>query len=356
MKNKQKGFIVPLLLAIIAVLVIGGGAYIYEIKKAQPVSEHEASPTPTLENTGPKQVVVPGMKKYVDTTFGFSFWYPTDWNVYESGYGDAQTLEGTPVKNIELRSRAYPDQGVAIQEYTSFGTSITDNANCGPADGCPSSVQFYFDIGSHTWMKKAFFDYGSAYQAPTIVSVADTSQNSMGGLHVFQGNARFGDDVIVPLSAQHFLKVYSLSAGTYHVRFLANTIVASDPSVATPVSISEQIKVVQSEAKEYGVPISNKWQTYTNANYGFSLDYPSDWKAGISSMFPNVVQFCPPALWAEADPGLICLTKGMAMHADTAAPIVFSLVQKKLQIADTSLAYVSIFNQMKASVKFTTYP
>jgi len=35
MKNSQKGFVVPLLVAIIAVLVIGGGVYVYENKKVE---------------------------------------------------------------------------------------------------------------------------------------------------------------------------------------------------------------------------------------------------------------------------------------------------------------------------------
>ncbi|GEM_PF-2349031 len=35
MKNSQKGFVVPLLVAIIALLVIGGGVYLYENKKAE---------------------------------------------------------------------------------------------------------------------------------------------------------------------------------------------------------------------------------------------------------------------------------------------------------------------------------
>ena len=35
MKNSQKGFVVPLLLVIIAVLVIGGGVYVYENKKTE---------------------------------------------------------------------------------------------------------------------------------------------------------------------------------------------------------------------------------------------------------------------------------------------------------------------------------
>src|SRR3989344_2641973 len=35
MKNSQKGFVVPLLVGIIALLVIGGGVYIYENKKVE---------------------------------------------------------------------------------------------------------------------------------------------------------------------------------------------------------------------------------------------------------------------------------------------------------------------------------
>src|SRR3989338_1463750 len=35
MKNSQKGFVLPIFLAIIALLVIGGGVYVYENKKAE---------------------------------------------------------------------------------------------------------------------------------------------------------------------------------------------------------------------------------------------------------------------------------------------------------------------------------
>ena len=35
MKNSQKGFIVPILLVIIALLVVGGGVYIYKNKKTE---------------------------------------------------------------------------------------------------------------------------------------------------------------------------------------------------------------------------------------------------------------------------------------------------------------------------------
>ena len=39
MKNRQKGFAMPLLLLIIALLVVGGGVYVYETKKAMPIKD-----------------------------------------------------------------------------------------------------------------------------------------------------------------------------------------------------------------------------------------------------------------------------------------------------------------------------
>lgn len=47
MKNSQKGFIVPLLLVVIALLVVGGGAYVYKNKKAE---------VPIVIDTGTKQI------------------------------------------------------------------------------------------------------------------------------------------------------------------------------------------------------------------------------------------------------------------------------------------------------------
>ena len=55
MKNSQKGFIVPMLLGIIALLIIGGGVYVYESKKTEAptvVNPNQAQQT----NTGTQDV------------------------------------------------------------------------------------------------------------------------------------------------------------------------------------------------------------------------------------------------------------------------------------------------------------
>ena len=89
MKNSQKGFVVPLLIVIIAVLVVGGGIYVYENKKAEvpatvdstvkqsnpiqqetntpsaPVITHQNIPNNSLVKTTPPAtnvVVTPGLK------------------------------------------------------------------------------------------------------------------------------------------------------------------------------------------------------------------------------------------------------------------------------------------------------
>jgi hypothetical protein len=59
MKNSQKGFVVPLLIAIIALLVIGGGVYIYENKKAEAPTvlnqAFEVSSQPSITILSPKK-------------------------------------------------------------------------------------------------------------------------------------------------------------------------------------------------------------------------------------------------------------------------------------------------------------
>jgi hypothetical protein len=94
MKNKQKGFVVPLLIAIIALLVIGGGIYVYENKKAEvpivPVNTDIQATNQIQQNaiqnppvTNPNIVTY---KTYNDSVFNLSFEYPTSWSVKESFY------------------------------------------------------------------------------------------------------------------------------------------------------------------------------------------------------------------------------------------------------------------------------
>ena len=90
MKNSQKGFIVPVLLVIIALLVVGGGVYVYKNKKVEvpavvdtgtqptntntqtpPVNTQTKTPTPT-----PKDETL-SWKIYQNDFFKYEFQYPS---------------------------------------------------------------------------------------------------------------------------------------------------------------------------------------------------------------------------------------------------------------------------------------
>lgn len=96
MKNNQKkGFIVPVLLAIIALLVIGGGVYVYQNKKAeaptvvdtgieqsdqiQQQTNTKPSPVNTQTNNSLSQSDTSDWKTYTNSEYGFELKYPNDW-------------------------------------------------------------------------------------------------------------------------------------------------------------------------------------------------------------------------------------------------------------------------------------
>jgi hypothetical protein len=102
MKN-NKGFIVPVLLAIIAVLVVGGGVYVYNDKKSEApvlpvgeefqVTDQIQTNTQTESTNGSEPCTNNGSmgtrkcnpsesanwKTYKDEKYGFQFKYPSDW-------------------------------------------------------------------------------------------------------------------------------------------------------------------------------------------------------------------------------------------------------------------------------------
>ena len=236
---------------------------------ATPVASPDISQLPKEQGT----IDFPGMKEYTDKDFGFSFWYPEIWALQESS-GDGKLADvyagGTISKTVTVSSQKYLNDGISIAEFSSDDKNIRDNSNCGPASGCASSIEYYFDTDTHTWMKESDFDYGPEYHEPPTFAAADISNNSMGGLHIFNGNARFGDDVIVPLSARHFLIIRNVSAGTNQIRSLAKTVLALDPAVAVPASSEDQIAAIRTEGFMYGGlgrKVGDYWYVYANQAY-----------------------------------------------------------------------------------------
>src|SRR3990167_292494 len=141
-------------------------------------------------------VSVPGMQKYTDADFGFSFWYPSTWTVKSVGTWEGSWGDGTTVKRIVVGPEG---QAITLFEVSSATRSITIG---NPAKSGMEET-YYFDSTLHTWMYK--HDGASGSSEKLITEPANVSSNTMGGLHMFTGRGTFGLNIAVPLSARTFV-------------------------------------------------------------------------------------------------------------------------------------------------------
>ncbi len=93
MKSSQKGFVIPVVIAIIALLVIGGGAYIYTNTKVEaPANIPEIVsnvPTSTFTSKNTKEESIRedlrDWKTYSNQEYGLTFKYPNNFEIVEDG-------------------------------------------------------------------------------------------------------------------------------------------------------------------------------------------------------------------------------------------------------------------------------
>lgn len=136
MKNYQKGFIVPALIAVIALLVIGGGVYIYESKKIEaPVIDNNVqqtdqaqqstgvqnAPVTTQTNNPSSQADTSNWKTATNIAFGFSFKYPSNWFVDDNLTVNTCCLNITSYNTGTERLFAGQTQ-IQVQRYTKSAT------------------------------------------------------------------------------------------------------------------------------------------------------------------------------------------------------------------------------------------
>lgn len=228
---------------IIVLLIVAFAFYIYtnnqksNVATTLPPTSDPSTGSGQATTPGTPVVAVAGMKEYTDAAFGFSFWYPSTWQVtVPTNPPFGATLQGGSVVatlGLQPTGQTYPS--ILIKEFRSATTSITDTGGAGPI----GPVTYFFDATTHTWMTTSNEATGS-----DVTKAADISNNSMGGLHLFGGTSRF-DTAIIPLSAKNFVVIND--GGGADATALEKTVTATDPAVATPVSAAQQIQTIQAE-------------------------------------------------------------------------------------------------------------
>lgn len=259
---------------IILVLVLVIGYFVYtqflkpknvdtsNVQTVTTASDQDATATLQDKNTTTDkpavaaEVTVAGMQKYVDSEFGFSFWYPADLKVTKTTaakWDDAYIKDATVLANISVG-----DSNIKYVRSTKR-TITQDITNF-------SKVSYYFDVNAHLWMKSS---QGGAYMPANI------TDNSMGGLHLFPGVSPYST-IIIPLSANNFLVVGNVEQGN-RITYLARTVVAADPAVGVVESADVQTRTIQSLKNVYETAAVKNGSTgiraYNDSLIGFNFQY-----------------------------------------------------------------------------------
>ena len=124
-KNSQRGFIVPLLIAIIAIFVVGGGVYEYSQNKNTQKSgvenqntQNDIAKTNTSDNLGGRGVEntdpqidqkTSDWQTYTDSKFGYSLKYPSGYSVrkYAKNSSGGYGLDNVNDQNIRIWIDSY---------------------------------------------------------------------------------------------------------------------------------------------------------------------------------------------------------------------------------------------------------
>jgi hypothetical protein len=251
MQKSQKGFIVPLLVIIVVIILIVVGIYLYNKGSNQntltgtstPVTTTQTAPAQTgSQNPGtgtsapaPEPISVPGMSEYTDASFGFSLWYPSKYQITQAPDLNNTITGATVIKKLQMN-----DGGTTMYEVTSPDLTVTDNS------AKYGNETYFFSPATHEWM--------TVGHNSSTATAANVSVNTMGGLHIFSGaGGPLSYSVIIPLSAQHFLVIQNNTTNQTGISSLTKTVLALDPTVATPVSTAGQIQTITAEAQAYAV-------------------------------------------------------------------------------------------------------
>lgn len=280
MKASQRGFVAPLILILIAVLLVCGGAYVYEQGKqggTLPLiisATETATSTETATNVSIKPISTQNWKTVKSEQGGFSFKVPAEFkqtptsgDLIERGIDTLISIDNSYFKTLGITGQitsswmmetGYAGSGCSIIGMTPKGTDtspitvsingtkyskIYDSQGCG-AGRCGNEIRYIQTIDEQTCRYVRFVNtrsngYGAFDWTPQEKQLAAENDSRV-------------DTAMQSLMTQ-----------------ILSTIVLT-PTVA----------------------VSEEWKTYTNYQYGFSFNYPS-YLGDVKIVTTDGVPYCP---------------------------------------------------------------
>ena len=196
------------------------------------------------------QADVPGMSRFTDRSFGFSFWYPAAWKVkqepfdpraVEEWFADAKCIKEFDVVDPETEG-TNGAEGVKIQELFAPG-GLTELGRAHSARWILEDQKVFVDRKTRKWM---YVDLSDAPDgAPPQAHPLDMTKawRTMGGLPILSGVVP-GERAIVPLDASHFL-VISEIGGDFDHNYLAPTVVSTHLGAGNQASEQVQAETIR---------------------------------------------------------------------------------------------------------------
>lgn len=202
--------------AVGAIVIIGVMGWAWWLSGQVPATGGEpvATSTPIVDTYG--------MAQYTNSTYGFSFWYPSALGVVATITQDETSFPGgTALETLQIGDMG----GTSVIVVDSPASTITDEpANHASPIG---QTKYFYDSSASAWMV-AYPDSarGGAARATTT---ADVSRTTVAGLLMLPSGKRF-DTTIIPLSTTRFL-VVSDGGGSQFTSQLARTLAPADAQV-----------------------------------------------------------------------------------------------------------------------------
>ncbi|MES3006108.1 MAG: hypothetical protein V4664_04140 [Patescibacteria group bacterium] len=209
MKNSQKGFVIPLVIAIVALFFISGGAYVYLNKTSNNPSldqnDNNLTAVQKSESTAGTTTDRVSWKVYSNMSYGFQLTYPENWKINDQSFtyqGNKKALieiEG-PVRNVQsynltnvrlslsvsfedgikklgyiglVKVKMPGDQAVTRVELSSLDLIAADGEDYNIATKIFDSVKL---ISTETSASKIYTNekYGFSIEHPSETQISDT--------------------------------------------------------------------------------------------------------------------------------------------------------------------------------------
>jgi hypothetical protein len=212
-------------------------------QSASTAADAPSSTSPQAKANSTSTISVPGMSKYTDTDFGFSFWYPAGWSLVKAATTSIEM--SNIVDEVRLFDQRNHEVAVLDKIISASGFMLS------PAwrGGC--SETFHYDRTARDWLEGT---YDCDIVPTTTAPLLEGTPYTMDGLPIFVGaNSPF--EYIVPLNAHKFIDIVSAAPEDIQTDSRVDSLPLVQTLQSPPKSILTRSTTVTVESeREYYLP------------------------------------------------------------------------------------------------------